>query len=200
MADFIPRTDGDLSLWLTNYKTKINTLGATVGLTPEEIAGIEAQCNSIIAIVNDAESKKKEASNAVTAKETLKKNELPVLRNTIKRIKTHSGYTEAIGVELGIIGSEESLPEKPVIKAKATANDVTISFTKKGFEGVNVYARLKGEAVWKFLARDTNSPYNDTRPLTMPGIPETREYKCIGVIADEEVSEASDIVSVVYGG
>src|ERR1019366_2266549 len=128
------------------------------------------------------------------------KDDLPVMRNTIRRMKTHDGYTDAIGQDLDIIGSDTALPDKPTIKAKATMNDVEISFTKKGLDGVNVYGRLKGVATWTFLARDTNSPYNDSRSLATAGVPETREYMCIGVISDAEVGQASDIVTVVFGG
>ena len=200
MADFIPRSDGSLVLWLTTYKAKIITHGLALGLTAGEITDIGTQCDALIAAINNAESKKNESTNAVISKDTLKKDELPIMRNMIKRIKTHSGYTEAIGEELGIIGSDDVVSNKPDIKAKARINDVEISFSKKGLDGVNVYGRLKGVAPWTFLARDTNSPYNDARPLTTAGVPETREYMCIGVLADVEVGEPSDIVSVVFGG
>jgi hypothetical protein len=54
--------------------------------------------------------------------------------------------------------------------------------------------------VWKFLSRDTNSPYNDHTPLTTPGVPEVREYQAYGVLNDVQIGLASDIVSVTFGG
>ncbi len=41
---------------------------------------------------------------------------------------------------------------------------------------------------------------DDDSPLAQPGTPETREYQAIGVLADKEVGQPSDIVSVLYGG
>ena len=89
---------------------------------------------------------------------------------------------------------------KSNLTGEAFPGYIRLKFTKKGLDGVNIYTRLKGQAPWTFLARDTNSPYDDNRPLTTPGIPETREYMCIGVISDAEVGQQSDIVSTVYGG
>ncbi|HYM94123.1 MAG TPA: hypothetical protein VET23_08295, partial [Chitinophagaceae bacterium] len=179
---------------------KIATYGPTLGLAAGDITDLTNLCGGTIEYIEGAEIKKNEAQNAITTKETFKKEQLPVLRNAIERLKTHSDYTEAIGQELGVIGSESAVPDKPGLKAKARVNDVELSFTKKGLEGVNIYARLKGAAQWTFLARDTHSPYNDSRPLTNAGVPETREYMCIGVIADEETGEPSDIVSAIFGG
>jgi hypothetical protein len=200
MADYMPKDDAGLKLWLGNFQTKIATHGPTTGLTAGDITTVSTQCNDVSGSINASVGKKTEAQNAVAAKETMKKETLPELRNTIKRMKTHSGYTEAIGKDLGIIGSDSELPEKPGLKAKATPNHVKLDFTKLGLDGVNIYARLKGQTGWAFLARDTQSPYIDNRPLTVANTPETREYMCIGVVADEEVGEESDIVSVVFGG
>ena len=38
-----------------------------------------------------------------------------------------------------------------------------------------------------FLARDTQTPYLDTRPLLDPAKPEIREYKAMYVLGDEEI-------------
>ena len=75
-----------------------------------------------------------------------------------------------------------------------------LKFTKLGVDGVNVYARLKGQSTWTKIAFDSSSPYEDHRPLSVPGTPEVREYRLIGVIKDEEVGLASDIVAVTFAG
>ncbi len=67
-------------------------------------------------------------------------------------------------------------------------------------DGVNVYERLQGGKEWTKLSFDSHSPYHDNRPLSVPGVAETREYMCIGVIHDEQVGQASDVVTVVFGG
>jgi hypothetical protein len=197
---YLPNSDGQLIIWLTNFQAKIPTYGPTLGLAAGDVTALTNLCAGVMESIEEVEIKKNEAQNAVTAKDAFKNEQLPILRNAIRRLKTHTDYTDAIGQELGVIGSESSLPDKPGLKAKARVNDVELSFTKKGLDGVNVYARAKGAAQWTFLARDTHSPYHDTRPLANAGVPETREYMCIGVVSDEEVGEVSDIVSVVFGG
>jgi hypothetical protein len=59
---------------------------------------------------------------------------------------------------------------------------------------------LKGQAEWKFVARDTNSPYDDHTPLAVPGAAEVREYQAFGVLNDEQIGVASDIVVVNFAG
>ena len=198
--DYFPKRDSLLAIWFSNFQNKITTYGPTLGLAAADITDLTNLCANGSESILNAESKKNEAQTAVAEKVSFKKDQLPILRNAIQRMKTHADYTDAIGQDLGIIGTDSEVPAKPGLKAKARVNDVELSFTKKGLDGVNVYARLKGAAQWTFLARDTHSPYNDSRPLTNAGVPETGEYMCIGVINDEEVGEESDIVSAVFGG
>ena len=49
---------------------------------------------------------------------------------------------------------------------------------------------------FKFLARDTVPPYVDNRPMLVPGKPELRNYKAVFVVADQEVSQFSDEITV----
>jgi hypothetical protein len=78
---------------------------------------------------------------------------------------------------------------------------VEIAFKNKGpTQGINLYYRLRGESSWTYLARDTNSPYNDHTPLKVANTPETREYQAFGVLNDQQIGLPSDIVSVTFGG
>ena len=61
---------------------------------------------------------------------------------------------------------------------------------------MNVYAQRDGDAGWVFLARDTESPYVDNRPLLAAGKPETRRYKAIYVLGDDETGQSSDEITV----
>ena len=66
--------------------------------------------------------------------------------------------------------------------------------------GITLYSRKQGEPAWKFLSRDTNSPYDDHTPLTTPGTPEVREYQAFGMWGDEQIGQPSDIVSATFAG
>jgi hypothetical protein len=203
MADYIPQNEGQLVIWLANYQTKLATYGAALGLTPAEITALSTACTNLVTLINAVEAAKTALKNAVEAKDAGKDTGLGLIRSENKRMKTNAGYTDAIGEDMGVKGSTEDMDKeaaKPKLTGDAFPGYVRLKFTKKGLDGVNIYARLKGQTGWNFLARDTNSPYDDNRPLAAPAVPETREYMCIGVISDTEVGQASDIVSVVFGG
>ena len=73
---------------------------------------------------------------------------------------------------------------------------VGIDFNFANSEGVKIHSRRNGDADFKFLARDTVPPYVDNRPLLAAGKPEPREYKAVFIVADKEVSQFSDEITV----
>lgn len=99
----------------------------------------------------------------------------------VRIIKADPNYTEAIGRDLGIIGSEDAT-EHPypdfslTLEAGSGNQQVRIDFTKYGHQGVWIESRVNNGA-WAFLAIDTLKPYTDARALAVPGQPETREYR-----------------------
>lgn len=99
----------------------------------------------------------------------------------IGEIKESDTYTDAIGQDLGIIGAEDTATHaSPTIKINVDAGDacqcVKIGFVKHGHMGVHIESRRNGGA-WEFLGIDTESPYQDERPLLVAGTPEIREYR-----------------------
>jgi hypothetical protein len=83
---------------------------------------------------------------------------------------------------------------------------VEMEFNLANSEGVNLYSRRDGDADFKFLTRETVPPYVDNRlpsigsaeegSMLVAGKPELREYKAAFVVADQEVSQFSDEISV----
>src|SRR5437867_4473351 len=63
----------------------------------------------------------------------------------------------------------------------------TTPITNDNTDGVNLYSKRDGDADFIFLARDTATPYIDTRSLLTAGKPEIREYKAMFVLSDEEI-------------
>lgn len=70
--------------------------------------------------------------------------------------------------------------------------NVELVFNKSISQGVDVYARRESDADFVFLARDTQSPYLDNRPLLVAGKPEIRRYKAIYVQNDGHIGNFSD--------
>jgi hypothetical protein len=203
MNDYFPRSSAGQVTWLTNFKTKIATTGVDLGLTADLITELQANCTQLIDAVNEVETKRTALKAAVKNKELALQTEAGNIRTAIARFKTAPAYTQVIGQELGVIGVATSMDMasyKASISAELFAGFVRIKFTKKGSDGVNIYHRKKGEASWKFLARDTKSPYDDHIVLAVAGQPEHWEYRALGVVDDIEIGIASDIVEIVFGG
>jgi hypothetical protein len=201
-TDYVPRNEPQLAVWLSNMGKKLSTHGPALGLTAEEINAAVTGCNDTSAKITEIEQKKNDLHHLVAIKDEVRDASLSSLRGLVTRMKAHPGYTEAIGQDLGVIAvttSADLINNKTTLKADVLPGRVRISFTKKGFTGVNIYSRLEGTAKWIFLARDTNSPYEDNRPLANDQ-PEKREYMAMGVVGDDEVGQPSDILSVLFGG
>jgi len=99
----------------------------------------------------------------------------------VQTIKASPNYTEAIGLQLGIVGAEDTADNPlPTFTLKSERNGgcecVRVTFKKYGRQGVVIYSR-RGAGAWEMLAIDLASPYQDERELLVPGTPEVREYR-----------------------
>lgn len=113
MADFIPAGDDARKTWAITFKSKIATHGAAVGLTSAQVTAAQAKCDVVIGRIDDKTAKKNAWQSSVTAADSRNATDFGDLRNTIVGIKTNTGYTDAIGADLGVIGSAEVRREKP---------------------------------------------------------------------------------------
>lgn len=101
----------------------------------------------------------------------------------VQAIKSNPSYTDAIGLQLGIVGQEDAtehpLPEFSVKVERGGSGScecVKVIFKKFGRQGVVIHSR-RGGGAWEMLAIDLASPYLDERPLLAAGVPEVREYR-----------------------
>jgi hypothetical protein len=118
------------------------------------------------------------------------------------RIKAADGYTDAIGQDLQIIGPSEShsaLPEAPDASAEVRGGEVLIKFKKSGHMGVWIEGQVGAETDWAYLAIDTSSPYNDSRPLKVASQPEKRRYRLCFWDGDP-TRVWCDMIEVAFGG
>jgi hypothetical protein len=87
---------------------------------------------------------------------------------------------------------------RPVITAEAFPGHVRINCEKAGAESFHIYMRRKGQPAFRRLAaRHRSFPFVDESPLDRAGVPETREYLVMGIPANEETGQPSDVVAVV---
>lgn len=203
MADYVPTTDGGLRPWLTNLKTNVSTLVTPLEITSARMTNITVWCDTLLTAMDAADQAKTAWLTASQAKQTQMNTSLAGLRGEVAKWKVADGMTDAIAAELQIVGG--SAPFNPEtyqaqITVQAFSGYVRVKFIKSGADGINLYMRLKGQTAWKFVSRDTNSPYDDHTPLAVAGQSEVREYQAFGIWGDEQIGQPSDIVSVTFAG
>ncbi len=203
MNSYFPKSSAQQVTWLTNFKNKIAIHGSVLGLTEIEIADYQTYCDSTIEKINAVEAGKSKLKAAVKSRDEAINSKTNKFRAKIAHFKTAPSFEKSIGEDLGVMGTKTTMDKavfKPVISAQLFAGIVRIKFIKKGVEGVNIYHRKKGESTWKFLARDTKSPYDDKIVLVTKDQPEHWEYRAFGVKNDQEIGIPSDIVEIVFAG
>lgn len=95
-------------------------------------------------------------------------------------------------------GAPDAGHSKPIITAEAFSGHVRIRCEKAGAESFHIYMRRKGQPAFRRLAACHRSfPFLDDSPLAHAGFPETREYLVMGIPANQESGQPSDVVTVV---
>jgi hypothetical protein len=201
--DYVPGNDGGKLIWTKNLEDKFAVHASTLGLSEEELLANQQLCIAIRDAINNKVSAQATAKKAKVAGDAIVTNHVKALRKIVQALKTKAGYTEAIGEDMHVIGAESAADIntfKTTLTAKIFSGRVEIDFVKGISEGINVYTRFKGQPSWTKLSFDAYSPYIDTRPLAVANTPEYREYMALGVVADAEIGQPSDIIAVVFGG
>jgi len=199
--DYIPTRDGDLDSFEKSYTTKLLAVAGGLGISTEEI-------NNSITIVDNHKTayaemnvKKAEAKAAVENNTAKKALAIAEMRRMAQRIKSSNGYTDAMGVELGIIGTAEAGGDletiKPTLKSKIVGGNIIISFDKQKMDGVKLYSKRGSETEFTFLDVDTSSPYEDNRTKLNAASPEERQYYAYYLYDDQQVGQQSDVLKII---
>jgi len=198
---FLPRNDELLVGWHDRFKAAATDIGATLGIVADDLTEIGADNTALHTDVGAAATASAAAKQANKDKDDTRREVEGHIRKFAKRVKGHRNYTEALGIQLGIVGAEDTT-DMTVAQPTLVANPlphgaVEIAFNKSKADGVNLYSQREGDAGFAFLARDTASPYVDNRALLQAGKPEVRKYRGIYVVNDNEVGLTSDDVTAV---
>ncbi len=225
-AYFVPPDDNGKRAWLNHLADRLPTHASIVGVSAAEVTGVtdDAACFSYVL---DAKNQFSDAAQQWTAYKNAARNgtatalgPLPVaptlgtaptvvapgiftrVAALCARIKKHSGYTEAIGQDLDIIGAEQTVDvnaAKPVLKLTLQAGHPNVGWQKGGFDGVEIMVD-RGTGTFAFLAIDTVPDYLDTAALPAAGQSAVWKYKAIYRLNDEPVGQWSDVVSLAVTG
>ncbi|MFL6335449.1 MAG: hypothetical protein ACJ754_19220, partial [Pyrinomonadaceae bacterium] len=148
----LPRTDPELTLWLTNFSTSFAAYATALGFTQADVNAVKADAAMLNYILSDLLPTYKSALQANTSFKNLvvlgpagntgvalplppttgtapaivPSGIVPRLRNLVQRIQLAPGYTEEIGRSLGInepVGGAASAPDTtPKPTLKARSN------------------------------------------------------------------------------
>jgi hypothetical protein len=192
---YIPGANDAKSTWAATYKTNITTDGPTCGLTAGEVTAQENAAQGVVDELKNIKDAKAAYESAVADAKATLNTHLGVIRTGVKRMKTHGGYTPAIGQHLQIIGDDHSIDLatiKPVLTIAKVPRGYEIKFNLLDFfDGVHIYRKRKADADFSYLATDTSSPYIDTEIME-----DSTEYQAFFLLDDDEVGQASDHIIV----
>lgn len=206
--NYYPSRIGDQVNWLDNFATKLPIHGSTLGASGGDVTAAvnDAKWGNYVlgswltAVRAFAPSTTDAVDRVLTGEgaativlPTFTAPTLPAgvtaalpgalsrLFALITRMKTSPNYTEDIGTDLGVVGSEETQKATPKFTAETMDGTpcqcVKLVFYKYGHMGVHIESRRGANGAWEFLTVDTESPYLDERPLLVAGQPEVREYR-----------------------
>jgi hypothetical protein len=158
LQSYFPTAEADRIVWLSNYRAKIATHGPNLGLASQDIADIQADIAYYLWLLQSWHPAVQQYAQAATAYKNqtatgtgspplpafpLAANPLPArpagvltrLFAQIARLKTHPGYAETLGRDLGLIAAgntaEHPFPDfTAAAEAGAAHQVVRLNFTK----------------------------------------------------------------------
>ena len=197
--DFLPKDKPGYVQWHDIFKSGVTELGTELGATADEVTAVATRNTALRAKRANTEAKAAQAKEATADEDAFIKTAQAADRALAKKLRLSTSYTEAKGKRLGIIGAEDTTAlTAPTLTGDAKTNGrIELNFPKGKSKGVNLYSKRGTETVLTFLARDTEAPYVDTRPLLVPGQPEQRTYRAIYVgPGDEEVGDPGNDLTI----
>ncbi len=193
----IPKTDSERLNWLLNYRDMIAAYGGALGMRQEEVTAMHREIDACQAAHDGISQLRMTLHAAVTTLRTQERVLVEKIREQIVRAKAGANDSEQMGqllraTEVGAAFDPDTF--KPTLNLMAEAGAVRVDFVKGEADAVNIYSRIRGQTAWRFIARDTNSPYMDCTPPAGNVTTEVREYMLRGVLNDEEIGQASEVL------
>ena len=227
---YLPSTEADRITWLNNFAVKIGNYSKTFGISDDEVKLIQAMAIFYSFVINLIDNSRKFTKALTNFKNILSRaangttlGDLPAFNAGVIPVLTQSGiftfisgivgriksntvnYTETIGNDLGIIGAEtEFVPDNYSANGECGSMPgyVKVGFNKKYLDSMDIFGNAIGgdTKVFVKIGNAAHSPWHDTRPLAIAGVPENRNYQNRGVIHDAEIGHFSDTFSCTFNG
>ncbi|MFA6560763.1 MAG: hypothetical protein WCV00_02515 [Verrucomicrobiia bacterium] len=230
---YYPSRVNDQITWLENFRNKLSGYATALGLDTSQVTAAVGDARWLIYVIQSWLGAARTWALACTdaAKEAQSGDGsalvvLPVFTpptpptgvvavNTgaldrifalVQTIKDSSGYTDSIGSDLGIIGSELAGPDfttlAPQFKLTRSATGVNVGWNWGGYmsflDMIEIQVDRSDSKGFVFLANDTTPGYTDTTP--QPASPTKWKYRAIYRVGDEQVGLWSNEMSITVGG
>lgn len=220
---YLPSTDVEKKAWLINFSTKLPNYTTLFGLVAADVTAV-ANYSSMFSYLMDNIDKINTAKESFVQYKNLIRNGVigsavgafptlptlpaaptavpagifPLIAKLVQTIKNNQKYTDAIGQDLGIIGSDQPIDPttmKPILNLVSSAAGIDVQWTKGAANALRIEVDRTG-AGFQFLAIDSIPNYMDT---VAPTAPATWKYRAVYLIHDEIVGQWSDVVSINVG-
>ncbi len=224
MADFLDLTEAQLVQFMQNWAAKLSVHEAALtAIAPADVTQAAADSTLVQNAINAVNQIREDAREWTQMKNLILYSPagtalpgvptaatwpahplgaaaavLARVRDLANRIKADAAYTEAIGQDLGIVGTGITPgTDAPTLTGRAlTGFQVEIAWLRGGHDAVKIQSQRASETVWTDLTIDTISPYVDTRAPLSPNTPEERRYRAAYVDDDVVTTGWSDVVVV----
>jgi len=223
---YLPGDESGIYNWYTNFAAKLPDYAADLDISPATVAQVQKNAAALKAIILYQISAKSFAESVIDYKIQLMKGEKPLgnppqppaplvlpagvennaignARKLVRWLKAHKNYKSAMGILLGVEGSEVNknlATWKPVLKSKLVARVPVIQWKKGYAEGIQLFVDRNDGKGFQFLCTDTKPPYMDKHPLPQAGKGAVWTYKGIFIMNDEPVGLYSQLLEVAVSG
>jgi hypothetical protein len=199
---FFPTIDGNVPMFINNVNDKLTTggLGVKYGISVADLA-------KVVTFKTEIPKKLSDAAIATNTAQTINEqkdkqiNDAKLFLNKMGRDMQDNAIfdaadLEALGFTVNTVPQDPNTAKPKVTGITVLPDKAIVDWLKASFQGVEVYRSKDGVAYTK-QERDFKSPYEDTEPNAVPGVPEARFYKLRYLLDDKLVGLESDPVRVV---
>jgi hypothetical protein len=230
---YYPSRTADQILWLENFRNKLAGYLTALGLTTAQGDAAIADARWLLYVLGswlpavrawgkactDATTEAQSGGGAspqvltVFTAPTPATGVVPVATGALDRIfdfvqtiKESSGYTEAIGTDLGTVGAEQGAPDlatvQPILTATINGSRVDLGWGWGGngnfLDMLEIQVDRSDGKGFVVLVFDTTPDYTDSTPF--PATATKWTYRAIYRVNDAQVGQWSAPVSVTVGG
>ena len=221
---YMPGSDEGKVIWLNNFAGKLHNHASTLGVSQDQITAVQNDAQMMSYMVNEVNRFKNGLAERVGYKDILISGNgsepqapAPVYQNIapptvvpfgimtrisrlVKHLKSSENYNDAIGNDLGIIGSEteERMADlKPNIKVSIQAGKPVVQWKKGNADSLDIYVDRGDGKGFVYLANDMSPNFTDENPMPSDKKIAEWKYRAIYRVLDEQVGAFSDEVSII---